>query len=316
MAAAADGTVQAADDLALRSSDGALRWADVRITRLPALTDAASEHPRQARFLCVFNDRTAHVEAERAQAVVEAAQHQRDVALATIQAKSQLLSRLSHELRTPLNAVLGFSQLLLSPEGGLSLQSIDRVQHIRRAGEHLLALVDEVLELNRAESNPVPPVREPVRLADVAQEVLALQQPAAALQSITLVLEHDSDPGASPTALADPRRVREVLINLVNNAIKYNVHHGWVTVRLGSDARHVWVEVNDGGIGMSDQQLDHLYEPFNRLGAERLSIEGNGLGLSIARTMVVGMSGQLSIRSRPGAGTCCRVSLLPAPRDA
>lgn len=316
MAAAADGSVQAADDLALRTIDGSLRWADLRITRLPALTDAALEHPRQARFLCVFNDRTAHVEADRAHAIVEAAQHQRDVDLATIQAKGQLLSRLSHELRTPLNAVLGFSQLLLAPDGGLSLQSLDRVQHIRRAGEHLLALVDEVLEINRAESGQVPPVREPVRLSEVAQDVLALQRPAADLQSITLVLERDSDPGVAPTALADPRRVREVLINLVNNAIKYNVHHGWVTVRLGSDARHVWVEIDDGGIGMSEQQLEHLYEPFNRLGAERLSIEGTGLGLSIAHAMVLGMGGQLNIRSRPGAGTCCRVSLPPAPRNA
>ena len=316
MAAAVHGETQAADDLSLRTPDGNQRWADLRITRLPAAADSASQTLRNARFLCVFNDRTAHIEAQRVRAVADAAEHQRDVAQATSQAKGQLLSRLSHELRTPLNAVLGFSQLLLGGDHPLDAQGRDRVHHIRRAGEHLLALVDEVLEINRSESGQIPPLRQPVALDEIAREVLALQQPAADLLTITLVLERDNDPGAVPHALADPRRVREVLINLVNNAIKYNVHHGWVTVRLGSDARHVWVEVNDGGIGMSELQLAHLYEPFNRLGAERLPIEGHGLGLSIARTMVLGMGGELVIRSRPGAGTCCRVSLPPAPRGA
>jgi len=310
MARAAHGHSEGMDDVALHTLGGQPRWADLRLTRLPDFGGAGSAaHTRSARYLCVFSDRTNRVEAQRAHEMAQAAEHQRDLAMSASQAKTQLLSRVSHELRTPLNAVLGFSQLLLTQADTLAPQSVERIGHIRRAGEHLLALVDEVLEINQAESGQLRLDTRPVAVAALMQEVLALQQPAAQRQDVALRFE----PETGPLALADARRVREVLNNLVSNAIKYNVPGGWVQLRTGADAQQVWVAVSDGGIGMTAAQLEHLFEPFNRLGAERLHIPGHGLGLSIARSLAQAMGGTLEISSEPGTGTCCTLRL---PRAA
>ena len=312
--ATADGEVRLSAMMARAAAGGTEA---LRLTRLPDAggqpgTGAEAQQP-SARFLCVFNDRTARVEALRAREKALAAEHQRDLALSASQAKTQLLSRVSHELRTPLNAVLGFSQLLLTRAGGLDEASRVQVGHIRRAGEHLLSLVDEVLQINLAESGFLSLALHPVALDAVAQEVLALQQPSATPLALTLQL--DTTTGAEPSvqALGDARRVREVLVNLVSNAIKYNVPGGWVRVRVGSDAERAWVEVSDGGIGMNPEQLEHLFEPFNRLGAERLSVQGHGLGMSIARALVQAMGGTLTVLSQQGSGTRCTVSM---PRAA
>jgi PAS domain S-box-containing protein len=320
MARAAAGGTEAMDDAAMRTLDGVARWADLRLTRLPDAggqpgAGAQAQQP-SARFLCVFNDRTARVEAQRAREKALAAEHQRDLALSASQAKTQLLSRVSHELRTPLNAVLGFSQLLLTRPDSMDEASRVQVGHIRRAGEHLLSLVDEVLQINLAESGFLSLALHPVALDAVAQEVLALQQPSAAPLALSLRL--DTTTGAEPSvqALGDARRVREVLVNLVSNAIKYNVPGGWVRVRVGSDAERAWVEVSDGGIGMNPEQLEHLFEPFNRLGAERLSVQGHGLGMSIARALVQAMGGTLTVLSQQGSGTRCTVSMPRAAAGA
>ena len=317
MARAAAGGTEAMDDAAMRTLDGVARWADLRLTRLPdaGTPKGAPDSRPPARFLCVFNDRTARVEAQRAREKALAAEHQRDLALSASQAKTQLLSRVSHELRTPLNAVLGFSQLLLSRAQDLDDVSRTHIGHIRRAGEHLLSLVDEVLQINLAESGFLSLAMHPVALDAVAQEVLALQQPSATPLGLTLHL--DTAPGADPgmRALGDARRVREVLVNLVSNAIKYNVAGGWVRVRVGADAERAWVEVSDGGIGMNPEQLEHLFEPFNRLGAERLAVQGHGLGMSIARALVQAMGGTLTVLSQQGSGTRCTVSLPRAPTE-
>jgi signal transduction histidine kinase len=312
LARAAHGHTEGLDDVALHTLDGEPRWADVRLTRLPDFGAADNPaHTRSARYLCVFSDRTTRVQAQRAHEMALAAEHQRDLALSASRAKTQLLSRVSHELRTPLNAVLGFSQLLLTQADTLAPQSVERIGHIRRAGEHLLALVDEVLEINQAESGLLRLDTAPLALGALAQEVLALQQPAAERQDVALRFEDGAAPPAQ--ALADARRVREVLNNLVSNGIKYNVRGGWLQLRTGADAQQVWVAVSDGGIGMTPAQLEHLFEPFNRLGAERLHIQGHGLGLSIARSLAQAMGGTLEISSEPGAGTCCTLRL---PRAA
>ncbi|MBT9486302.1 MAG: PAS domain-containing sensor histidine kinase [Rubrivivax sp.] len=309
-----EGPTEGLDDVALRTLGGEPRWADLRLTRLPDFGPAGSAaHTRSARFLCVFSDRTTRVEAQRAREMAQAAEHQRDRALSASQAKTQLLSRVSHELRTPLNAVLGFSQLLLAQAEPLAAQSRERIGYIRRAGEHLLALVDEVLEINQAESGQLKLDTSPVALATLIQEVLNLQQPAAQRQDVALRFEPETGPPA--VALADARRVREVLNNLVSNGIKYNVRGGWLQLRTGADAQQVWVAVVDGGIGMTAAQLEHLFEPFNRLGAERLHIQGHGLGLSIARGLAQAMGGTLEISSEPGTGTCCTLR-LPRAADA
>jgi signal transduction histidine kinase len=292
------------DDMALRSMKGRARWADLRITQVPA-REVGNAGPL---FLCVLNDRTAWVEAQRAREAAAMAEHQRDLAQSASQAKTQLLSRVSHELRTPLNAVIGFSQLLLVRSENLPDEGRRQVALIQEAGQHLLALVDEVLQINRAEAGQMLLDTQAVSLLDQARQVLALQQPMAEALGLqcTLELPDDGLPDAAlPEVLAsgDPRRVREVLTNLVSNAIKYNRHGGWLRLQQGHDARAVWLSVSDSGIGMTPQQLDHLFEPFNRLGADRLPVVGHGLGLSIARTLTHAMGGTLRVDSTPGEGS-------------
>ena len=286
----------ALDDMALRTLKGRLRWADLRITQVPA-REAGSAGPL---YLCVLNDRTAWVEAQHAREAKALAEHERDLAQTASQAKTQLLSRVSHELRTPLNAVLGFSQLLLMRTDGLPPEGRQQVALIQEAGQHLLALVDEVLQINRAEAGQMLLDTQAVSLREQARQVLALQQPMAERMGLQLVLD---DAAPDVLALADPRRVREVLTNLVSNGIKYNRPGGSLHLQTGHDAHRVWLAVVDTGIGMTPQQMAHLFEPFNRLGAERLPVVGHGLGLSIARTLTHAMGGTLTVHSLPGEGS-------------
>ena len=311
LARAAPGGTVSLDDVALPTPQGQPRWADLRITQAPPRDGEAVGNGDGPLFLCVLNDRTARVEALRAREAAAAAEHQRDLAQSASQAKTQLLSRVSHELRTPLNAVLGFSHLLMLDPARLDAASRRQIQHISDAGQHLLALVDEVLQINQTEAGQLMLDLQPVRLAAVAQQVLALAQPLALPLGLTLVLDDggNGDPMDGPQALADPRRVREVLTNLVSNAIKYNRLGGEVRLSLGGDAKWVRIEVSDTGIGMSPAQQAHLFEPFNRLGAEQLKISGHGLGLSIARTLVHAMGGQLQAYSEPGEGSRFELSL-------
>lgn len=254
-------------------------------------------------FLCVVNDRTAWVEAQRAREAAAAAERERDLAQSASQAKTQLLARVSHELRTPLNAVIGFSQLLLMRDEQLPVETRGKVGLIEEAGQHLLALVDEVLQINRAEAGQMLLDLQAVSLQEQARQVLALQQPMAEMMDLQIRLQPPAADAPEVMALADPRRVREVLTNLVSNGIKYNRPGGWLQLQTGHDTHKAWVAVVDSGIGMTGQQLAHLFEPFNRLGAERLPVVGHGLGLSIARTLAQAMGGALQVSSRPGEGS-------------
>ena len=170
------GSTVAMDDVALRTLLGRERWADLRITQVPPReADAAAP-----LFMCVLNDRTARVEAQRAKELAQAAEHERDLAESANQAKTELLSRVSHELRTPLNAVIGFSQLLLmSRDEPLDAASARKVQHICDAGKHLLALVDEVLQINRTAAGQLPLDMQAVPLVALGRQVLELHEPLA-----------------------------------------------------------------------------------------------------------------------------------------
>jgi len=297
------GCTEGLDDIALRTLKGEARWADLRITQVPPRQVDIDTEPASPLYMCVLNDRTARVEALRAREAAAAAMYQRDLAQSASLAKTQLLSRVSHELRTPLNAVIGFSHLLLLDPDKLGSKSAGQVRHISDAGQHLLHLVDEVLEINRSEAGQLTLDLQPVALSSVAEQVLALLQPSGLPLRLALQLtENPANPGVQ--CWADPRRVREVLTNLVTNAVKYNRPDGWVRLQMGADANQVWVEVCDSGIGMSEQQLAHLFEPFNRLGAERLKVAGHGLGLSIARATTHAMKGSLRVSSSVGTGSC------------
>ena len=245
----------------------------------------------------------------------ETARREREVALGESRAKSRFLARMSHELRTPLNAVLGFAQLLMDDETGLDAASAlrrRRLEHVRSAGRHLLALVDDVLDLVRLEGGEVGIARQPVALAPLVAEALTVLQPlvqAQRLQVHTGSLAH--------AVLADAARLRQVLLNLLGNAAKYNHEGGSITVEATLDdaaagGARVLLRVADSGRGMTAGQLGRLFQPFNRLHADVEQIEGSGIGLAIAKTLVERMGGSIAARSEPGMGSTFEVGLPAA----
>ena len=297
------GSTESLDDVALRTLDGRLRWADLRVTQVPPRAGEGL----QPMFLCVINDRTARVEGQRAREAATRAEFERDAAQAASRSKTQLLSRVSHELRTPLNAVIGFSHLLQTAPDALAPGDLARVGHILDAGRHLLALVDDILQINQAENGALTLKLQPVGLTALTRRVLALQQPAIDAQGLSASLI--VMPGTDDQVLADEKRVHEVLDNLLSNAIKYNRPGGWINLRIGNDALHARVTVEDGGVGLNPEQMAHLFEPFNRLGADRSDVHGHGLGLSISRAIAHAMGGHLQASSQPGVGSSFELQL-------
>jgi PAS domain S-box-containing protein len=193
-------------------------------------------------------------------------------------AKTDFLSRMSHELRTPLNAILGFSQLLQSDlKEPLSESQNRQVEHVRLAGWHLLALINDVLDVSKIEAGQVFLEERGVDLLESLDEALQINQSAALEAQVEVVPTYRELRQAY--VLADPRRLRQVMINLLSNAIKYNRPRGTVEVRTTSVHGETHIDVIDSGLGMDTEQLEHLYEPFNRLGREQNGIEGTGLGL-------------------------------------
>jgi signal transduction histidine kinase/ActR/RegA family two-component response regulator len=231
-------------------------------------------------------------------------------------AKSEFLSRMSHELRTPLNAVIGFGQLLELEE--LDEGQRDNVGHILKAGRHLLELINEVLEIARIEAGQLAISPEPVPLADTAREVLALAEPLAASHHVALNIDLAGlvDDGH---VQADRQRLRQVLLNLLANAIKYNHVAGRVTVSFESvPGIGIRTLVADTGIGIGAEQLPRVFEPFDRLGAEANGVEGTGLGLALSKRLVEAMGGAITVNSELGRGSTFVVELGAAepPDDA
>jgi PAS domain S-box-containing protein len=240
------------------------------------------------------------------------AQRDSEIARGESQAKSRFLARMSHELRTPLNAVLGFAQLLAADERGsdeAAAQRRCRVAHIRSAGEHLLTLINDVLDLSSLDSGEIRIALAPVSLAAAVRQTLPLLQ---ALQKRHPV-QIDAEPLLrSPLAVqADPTRLRQVLLNLLSNAIKYNRPGGRVDVDAHAEGAEVCVRVRDTGHGMTALQLRHLFEPFNRLGRadDAGSPEGSGIGLAIVKTLVERMGGSVQATSEPGVGSVFELRL-------
>jgi PAS domain S-box-containing protein len=214
--------------------------------------------------------------------------------------KSEFLSRVSHEMRTPLNAVLGFAQLLQLEEARGRVAASGYPEHILQAGTHLLALVDDVLDLQRAADGALRLRMGPVGLDEALPAAVALLGPMAEARQVRLEL------ALAPrlSVQADPTRLRQIVLNLGSNAIKYNVHGG--SVRFTADeapSGRIRLAVEDTGIGMSETQREHLFEPFNRLGREGSKVEGVGLGLVITRKLVEQMGASLQMSSHPETGT-------------
>jgi len=233
----------------------------------------------------------------------------RDTAMKATQAKNSFLSSTSHELRTPLNSILGFTQLLQMSE--LSDEDSDGVQRILSAGRHLLALINELIDIARIESGDLSLSLEPVLARPLVEESGQLMAPIAAERSIRII-QHGAHPAL--TVYADRQRLSQVLVNLISNAIKYNHRGGTVTISCREEGTgQAIIMVSDTGPGLSPENLERIFIPFERLGAEQTAVEGTGIGLPLARALTEAMGGQLTASSVPGQGSAFTVSLPRAP---
>jgi PAS domain S-box-containing protein len=251
----------------------------------------------------VANVLTAAIQRERSEESVRQAREQAEQAS---RAKSEFLSRMSHELRTPLNAILGFTQLLEIDRPSPS--QVESIEHITRAGKHLLSLINEVLDIARIEAGRLALVPEPIDLPKFLQEALDLIRPLAERLSITLILQ----PGTATLphrVLADRQRFQQVMLNLLSNAVKYNRPGGRVTITCRDDGPQLRIDIADTGHGIDPEKLARLFLPFERLGAESTDVEGSGIGLALSRGIVAALQGELNVESRVGEGSTFWVAL-------
>ncbi len=245
------------------------------------------------QILASIIDITVRKAAEAALLAAQAEAQQANVA------KSEFLSRMSHELRTPLNAVLGFTQVLEMDE--LTPEQRDSLNHISRGGRHLLELINEVLDISRIEARQMTLSPEPVAVADLLTEIIGLIAPLADGRSIAL---DTTASGCEAYVLADRQRLTQVLINLLANAIKYNREGGSVTVACaGTEGDRLRIRVIDTGYGIPPDQLDRIFLPFERLGADQSGAEGTGLGLALSRGLTAAMGGAIGVESELDRGT-------------
>jgi signal transduction histidine kinase/ActR/RegA family two-component response regulator len=285
--------------------DGEQRWLETRATP-----------ERQADGRVVFHGFTWDV-TERRQAQDALREHEalrlaHDSAERASRAKSDFLSRVSHELRTPLNAIIGFAQLMgLDREQELVGAQRHRLEGVRQAGQALLALVDDVLDLSRIEQGVLTLRSQSLSLTDLLRASIEAVQPLATARSVSFRLV--VPPGAR--VQGDPSALEQVLVNLLSNAIKYNRAGGHVTVTLqqtNDGAAMPLLAIRDEGEGLRADQLAQLFQPFHRLGAERRRISGSGLGLVIARGLARAMGGDIDALSEPGRGSCFNLRMMSA----
>jgi len=267
---------------------------------------AARDVTERRRLDVVLQDKNA--ELESAKVVAEKANL----------AKSEFLSRMSHELRSPLNAILGFAQLLGSDTPPATPGQQASIDQILSAGWYLLDLINEILDLAVIESGRLSLSVEPVSLAEVLAECQSLLEQQGQKRGLTLTFPALDGP---LFVLADRTRLKQVLINLLTNAIKYNLPRGSVTVDLeGGTAGRTRINVRDTGEGLPPEKLEQLFEPFNRLGQESSAEEGTGIGLVVSKLLVELMGGAIGVRSTPGAGSVFWFELAvptgPRPAEA
>jgi signal transduction histidine kinase len=280
---------------------------------------AAAEPPAEERFVlqslaqqtgvALINARLQADERAAAAAALEAKQ----AADRANTAKSEFLSRMSHELRTPLNAILGFGQLLQLDD--LDEEQTESVDHILRAGQHLLGLINEVLDLARIESGHLALSPEAVGVFEVIKDTVDLIGPLAAER--TLRIHAPSAPECAWTVQADPQRLKQILLNLASNAVKYNRHGGSIslTCEAGDEGR-VRIAVADTGPGIPADKLPRLFTQFDRLGAEHSEVQGTGMGLVLAKRLAEAMGGALTVASVEGQGTTFTLELSLAMEPA
>jgi PAS domain S-box-containing protein len=279
--------------------DGHTLWVQSTVSLL------RDEQGQPRRIVGAVEDITDHMklaEAQQARAAAEASNH----------AKSDFLSRMSHELRTPLNAMLGFAQLLeLDKRHPLAEAQRPWVGQIQHAGWHLLEMINDVLDLSRIESGNVRLQIEPLELSALLARTVPLVEETARKRGIRISQDLVSN---AMRVQGDSTRVKQILTNLLTNAVKYNADQGRIHVATRLHGSEVEISVTDTGLGMTPEQMAELFQPFNRLGRERSTQEGTGIGLVISQRLAELMGGSLRARSVTGEGSVFILS-LPTLKD-
>ncbi|MEI6883537.1 MAG: PAS domain S-box protein [Bacteroidota bacterium] len=315
-----------------RRKDGSFYWESINITPVLdennkissylAVKQDISERKRAEQEIMDLNanleqkiaDRTAELalandgltkEIEERKQIEEELKTARKEAEGANQAKSEFLSRMSHELRTPMNSILGFAQLL--QRGDLNPGQKKGVSHILRSGKHLLELINEILDISRIEAGRISFSPEPVQLNGVITEMIDIVHPQVNARQITLeIIQSDA---MQLSVKSDRQRLKQILLNLINNAIKYNVEGGsiWINAELLPLNSQGWVpvriSVKDTGRGIHPEDLYKLFVPFERIGAENTETEGTGLGLAVVKKLLDLMGGLIGVESTPGVGS-------------
>ena len=271
------------------------------LTAVLAGTVAETLARRRRYALALVASRTRELEIAH-----DARREAQEAAEAANQAKSVFLSRMSHELRTPLNSVLGFGQLLEIVD--LTNDQRDSVGQILKGGRHLLALINEVLDISRIEAGELALSPEPVLVSDLVHEAVDLMQPAVKQRGIQLVV--DSSGACDCYVFADRQRTKQIVLNLLSNAVKYNRPRGTIALscRRLTDTR-ISISVADTGYGIAAERLGLLFVPFERLGVDSSEVEGTGIGLALSKRLAEAMSGTVSATSVLGQGSTFTVEL-------
>lgn len=274
-------------------------------TALASAAWAGAERRALAEEQCRLETRITQLEA--------ALEDANDAANQAHAARGQFLAAMNHELRTPLNAIIGFGQLL--EMHGLSAEHGDCLRPILRSGRHLLGLVNELLEIAQIETNRLELSPEPVLIRELVNDVMDLMLPAAAHRNVLLSTEGVAEPDRF--VRADRYRLKHVLLNLVSNAVKFNMEGGRATVAVTTPSPgRVRMSVSDTGPGLRSEDFARIFTPFDRLDAGRLGIEGTGLGLTLAKGLVERMGGTIGVESALGTGSTFWIELeeTSAPR--
>ncbi len=280
-----------------RKKDGTFYWVDATI--VPHL----NEKGKPFQYIAIRTNITKQVEA-----VKEADKAN--------QAKSEFLSSMSHELRTPMNAILGFSQMLeFNPKEPLTKAQKECVDHITKGGRHLLDLINDILDLARIEAGKVEMSIENISPANILDECLPLITTMAEEHGINITVP---DPAEDVRMVrADHTRFKQVLLNLMSNAVKYNRQNGTVSIGIEeTDNNMLRISVTDTGEGIPEDKQDELFKPFSRLGAESTEIEGTGIGLVVCKNLVELMNGNVGLESVVGKGSTFWVELPIAEQSS